>query len=54
MKDGKTDYLAAKRQAKQLANALHNIDATLRELRMSSLPSVPTKAELAILLESCG
>ncbi len=53
VKDDKTDYLAAKRQAKQLASALHNIDATLRELRTSSLPSVPTKAELAFLLESC-
>lgn len=53
VKDDKTDYLTAKRQAKQLANALHNIDATLRELRTSSLPSVPTKAELAFLLEFC-
>ena len=53
VKVDETDYLAAKRQAKQLACALHNIDATLRELRRSSLPSVPTKAELAFLLESC-
>jgi len=47
------DHLAAKRQAKQLASALHNIDATLRELRTSNLPSVPTKAEIAFLLQSC-
>ena len=53
VKDDKTDYLTAKRQAKQLTSALHNIDATLRELRTSSLPSIPTKAKLAILLETC-
>ncbi|DBA91775.1 TPA: hypothetical protein ACH3X1_003364 [Trebouxia sp. C0004] len=53
VKDDETDYLAAKRQAKHLASALHAIDATLRELRTSSLPSVPTKAELAFLLEPC-
>ena len=53
LEDDRTDYLTARRQAKQLAALLHTIDARLRELHTSGLPPAPSKAELALLLEAC-
>lgn len=53
LKDESTDYLTARRQAKQLADMLHNIDARLRMLHTSRLPPAPSKAELSLLLDEC-
>lgn len=53
MKDDKTDHLTARRQAKQLADTLQQIDAKLRALQMSELPAAPSKAELDQLLSEC-
>ncbi len=53
LKDDRTDYLTARRQAKQLANMLHSIDTRLRLLHTSELPPAPSKAELALLLNDC-
>lgn len=53
MKDDNTDHLTARRQAKQLANTLQQIDAKLRALQMSELPAAPSKAELDQLLSEC-
>ena len=53
LKDDRTDYLTARRQAKQLAGLLNTIDARLRQLHTSGLPPAPSKSELALLLAAC-
>lgn len=53
MKDDRTDHLTARRQAKQLAEALQHIDAQLRALQVSELPAPPSKAKLMQLLSEC-
>lgn len=54
LKDDAVDYLTARRQAKEFANALDSIDAQLRALQTAELPQAPSKTELAQLLHSCS
>lgn len=52
LKDAATDHLTAKRQAKQVAETLQQIDAQLRALQITELPAL-SKEDLSQLLREC-
>ena len=52
LKDAATDHLTAKRQAKQVAETIQQIDAQLRTLQTSALPAL-SKEKLSQLLSEC-
>lgn len=53
LEDDTQDWLTAKRQARQIATRVEDIDAKLRRLQTAEFPKAPTKEQMAVLIHSC-